>query len=1319
MRPARRGEEGRKVTGASADAGGASRQTTREEGERREGGRRDSGDAESVRVGVATEEGKRKKRREPARGGEDLLPGLPARDARLVVPLAQLDNRAYYVHDAEKEGDRSMEARRDVSEWSPVPPPRSSPSAPETFQLMPVVGDRAIATGARRRRKKKPGFRRKSVDGEDRSPAPGRGGGLFLHPALGDDSEEYVEEHDESPKSSLCSTDCCAGFWRRRWQVMQGWSWGWGFTNRPRDGVRYYISEIFAALIVALTQVPESASFALMANLPPALGVHSAWLIGLFACGLGGRPGMINGVTGSFAATIGAFTTRTCSPTTLKCEVKGVETLVVSVFFAGLLLVLTAFSRLASLVQLIPASVTIGFCNGIAIIIFLAQLQIFRDPATRLFITGSRAGWMAAECVLAAVVMEGWKKIPIVGKLLPGSLISMVAAGLMEFLLARPFFETKTPTIGEVAELTPNSALPIPFFADERWDFRSKIEWKDAFVHGCILAVVATLETLMTVQVVDIYAAQAALPPEPKAPKKTTFRRFLERGWSPLWAKTDGRSNGLLHTLASDAPEKLAGGESPFEKSALAGGAAAGSGPDGGPRGAREGVSAGAVASGAKAEGEGRQARRLGDGAEPEGGRELVSHGADAQKRGTAHDLSSENTSVDTGAFSPRAAAADGLGTSSQSGAGCAAPGTASSPPSPKGGDLEEGEGTGGRRARKKAVGAQMSRVAVYGRELEGPAAHEAAAAQGGDESSAVSPGGAEGPQGRLLAPERTDSGRYEKRDLRLPLCCPALPLSMEHMHASDRFLPFGRHGGADAASLRASGGEDSERGLVGSAATAGEKEEAVAILRGKPPVKGDGNQQLWAAGVANIVCAFFGGMGGGAMIGLSVMNLRSGGKGKESGFLQAIFVFILIAAAYKVLNYLPIAALAGIMFCVAFHTFKWFSLPMVVASFLPERLRTLHPCLVQKITRADAVIVVAVTLCCKFLNVAMAAGIGIFIAALIFAWEANRRFCVEAAEDEKRQIKYYEVHGPLCFSTASKFESAFNYDADPPTVVCMLSGNTRLFDYSAMATMNALSRGYKRRGKTLHFKGMSHGCLNMMAKANHLMQHMDYELIGLEVPPIHHLVEVHPDDDRESVFADTLFASSNLASRASFSKRNARQQGPGPAARALESGSLQPSSSLSRVVAASSTPPFFPAGEGHQGRDEERPSDPEPAAARRAEATDKFVFNPHARSDACETDEGPSFSLSCEMASTAAGQRTLVDDGGGMAVEEKKKRKGIFSGDRKRLERRGAAASAERKETEDKEADARADGRGGAPKATERRRGSPAEERHDGSHQP
>lgn len=94
------------------------------------------------------------------------------------------------------------------------------------------------------------------------------------------------------------------------------------------------------------------------------------------------------------------------------CVLEGVETLVVSVFIAGFLLMLVGYARLARLVQLIPASVMIGFCNGIAVILFLSQLQIFRDLSTGEFVTGARAAWMSGECVLAAIIMEGWKKVP-------------------------------------------------------------------------------------------------------------------------------------------------------------------------------------------------------------------------------------------------------------------------------------------------------------------------------------------------------------------------------------------------------------------------------------------------------------------------------------------------------------------------------------------------------------------------------------------------------------------------------------------------------------------------------------------------------------------------------------------------------------------------------------------------------------------------------------------------------------------------------------------------------------------------------------------
>ncbi|EPT28750.1 inorganic anion transporter, sulfate permease (SulP) family protein [Toxoplasma gondii ME49] len=1121
---------------------------------------------------------------------------------------------------------------------------RQQPGSPETFQLMPVVGDRAIATGARKRKKKKSAFRRRSADGGERPEKPpvGKGGSLFLHPALGDDSEEHSRpgEDEGHPTSALCSTECCGLFWRRRWHAMKGGFWGWGFTNRPREGPRYYLSEIFAALIIALTQVPEAASFAMMANLPPAIGVHSAWLIGLFACGLGGRPGMINGVTGSFAATIAAYVTRRCAESA--CTYEGVETLVASVFLAGLILMIFAYSRLACLVQLIPASVTIGFCNGIAIIIFLAQLQIFKDPSTGAYITGNRAAWMAGECCLAAVIMEGWKKVPFVGKLLPGSLISMVAAGLVEFLVARPLFDTKTPTIGEVAELTANSALPSPFFAQSHLDFKSNVQVHRAIMQGVMLAVVAILETLMTVEVVDIYAAQAALPPEPPAACSGKREALLGR----LLPRLKGPSQPPQTPAEAGYPGVFSPASS-GDKFGLYNGVASAGGREAGEE------EEGAEGRCPNAKLRGSSSREFGENRDCDG---MSSGGFDTKQ--LRRGVSSENTSRGSASLSPRASPRterDSLQEERETKRiqmpaelpSRKAERVRGGADGPKDGrkspELSSGASSPSRQLFLHGENSEMQSELRSGRvsscssrSFSGPHAVSVQARRGGEETTVEEKSEVFSREAFAVRVDReAGAGRRDASDMGLRAGSMATragsmatraggtqehsALLWENPNREDDERTDVASGLGELESRRANRGEE------GLDEAEGEKE------RRKPAVKGDGDQQIWAAGVANIVCAFFGGMGGGAMIGLSVMNLRSGGKGKESGFLHAVFVFVLIAGAYKVLNFLPIAALAGIMFCVAFHTFKWFSLPMVVASFLPETLRWKHPCLVQKITRADAIIVVIVTLCCKFLNVALAAGIGIFIAALVFAWEANRRFCVEAAEDEKRQIKYYEVQGPLCFSTAHKFESAFNYDEDPPTVMCMLSGSTRLFDYSAMASMNAVSRGYLRRGKTLHFKGMSHGCLNMMAKANHLMQHMDYELIELEVPPIHNLVEVHPDDDRESALAESLFAPSHAASRTSFS----RKQGQAAfASRAVDSLPRHTSSSLSRVLTGSGQQQ--PSADVSEGRSEKRwvLERQETPVCVPDDASQKCVFKRQGESEAskrtaCETTAGASLSFS------------------------------------------------------------------------------------------
>eukprot|EP00920_Eleutheroschizon_duboscqi_P031517 GHVT01076060.1.p1 GENE.GHVT01076060.1~~GHVT01076060.1.p1 ORF type:complete len:275 (+),score=58.94 GHVT01076060.1:245-1069(+) len=181
--------------------------------------------------------------------------------------------------------------------------------------------------------------------------------------------------HDENPLSCSSVTE-----------VVSGVTWGWGFsratpfakpapaaaaasgnsTNKPaqkaqtghclRSGWLYYWREILSGLIICFAQVPESVAFAFMAHVEPPVALHAAWLMGLSASILGGRPGMINGATGAFAAVIATFV---AAPSSSR-NIADVEMLFPTVLLAALWIIVFAFTRLGKLVQLISTPVMIG-----------------------------------------------------------------------------------------------------------------------------------------------------------------------------------------------------------------------------------------------------------------------------------------------------------------------------------------------------------------------------------------------------------------------------------------------------------------------------------------------------------------------------------------------------------------------------------------------------------------------------------------------------------------------------------------------------------------------------------------------------------------------------------------------------------------------------------------------------------------------------------------------------------------------------------------------------------------------------------------------
>lgn len=228
---------------------------------------------------------------------------------------------------------------------------------------------------------------------------------------------------------------------------------------------------------------------------------------------------------------------------------------------------------------------------------------------------------------------------------------------------------------------------------------------------------------------------------------------------------------------------------------------------------------------------------------------------------------------------------------------------------------------------------------------------------------------------------------------------------------------------------------------------------------------RGDANQECMAQGAANILNGFFGGMGGCAMIGQSIINIQSGGRGRLSGLVASVtlLAFILFAGAY--IEMVPIAALVGVMFMVVIGTFAWNTFKIM-----------------NKVPRADVVVMLAVTLITVRYDLATAVLTGVVLAALVFAWENALRIRARKSVDD-HGIKHYEIMGPLFFGSTTTFLTKFDVEGDPPEVIIDFA-ESRIMDQSAIETINKLADRYLRAGKTLHLRHLSADCTSMIQRA-------------------------------------------------------------------------------------------------------------------------------------------------------------------------------------------------------------------------------------------
>lgn len=238
---------------------------------------------------------------------------------------------------------------------------------------------------------------------------------------------------------------------------------------------------------------------------------------------------------------------------------------------------------------------------------------------------------------------------------------------------------------------------------------------------------------------------------------------------------------------------------------------------------------------------------------------------------------------------------------------------------------------------------------------------------------------------------------------------------------------------------------------------------------------RGGASKECVAQGAANLVTGFFGGMGGCAMIGQSMINVKSGGRTRLSGASAALFLLAFILVGSSLIEQIPLAALVGVMFMVVIGTFAWNSL----------RIMT-------KIPLTDAFVIVLVTATTVKFDLATAVVVGVIVSALAYAWNNARRIhAIERVSDSEPGAKVYEMEGPLFFGSTDGFAELFKPETDPDVVIVDFM-RSRVVDQSALQAIEDLAAKYEALGKTLRLRHLSHDCHKLLQKAGQLMVEQD-----------------------------------------------------------------------------------------------------------------------------------------------------------------------------------------------------------------------------------
>lgn len=235
---------------------------------------------------------------------------------------------------------------------------------------------------------------------------------------------------------------------------------------------------------------------------------------------------------------------------------------------------------------------------------------------------------------------------------------------------------------------------------------------------------------------------------------------------------------------------------------------------------------------------------------------------------------------------------------------------------------------------------------------------------------------------------------------------------------------------------------------------------------------RGRTSQECIGQGLANATCGVFGAMGGCAMIGQSMINIKSGGRGRLSGITAAVALLCFILFASQWIEMIPLAALTGLMMMVVIGTFAWASLQIA-----------------GKIPHEDLFVIVLVTSVTVAYDLALAVVVGVIVSALVYAWKSANKVWVTIWHNEADGNKVYKLHGPLFFGSIANFRDLLDPKNDEESDIVIDFADARVWDHSALEAIDAMATKYQKAGKTLHLVHLSQDCVLLLKAAKNMVK--------------------------------------------------------------------------------------------------------------------------------------------------------------------------------------------------------------------------------------